>query len=72
MAKTEKQFRAGEQLNLSSADHDLEAWFDDSSNWQGGFKIWFNGTLVHSSKTFKSFEKKLNALTVKYELTEAN
>jgi len=32
------------------------------------FKIWFNGELLHSSKTLKSFEKRLNILIEKWNL----
>jgi hypothetical protein len=50
-----------------------EVWFasakDCSRNmWARGFKIRFNGMLIHSSVTFPSMERKLNGLIVKYHL----
>ena len=43
---------------------------DDLPSWANGFKITFNGELLHSSKTFKSFEKRLNKLIDKWDLKE--
>lgn len=60
----------GDHFNYSSDDHDLEAWFDNDAGWQGGYKIWFNGTFVHVSKTYKSFEKKLEQLIAQYGLAQ--
>lgn len=36
--------------------------------WATGFKIYFNCSLIHSSKTFKSCERKLNSLIDKWHL----
>lgn len=64
----ERDLRQGETLSYESADHMLEVHFDDSNSWRGGFKIWFNGTYVHASKTFKPCERKLTDLVKKYRL----
>ena len=46
-----------------------EVWYNDSpATWLNGFKIEFNGVLVHSSKTFKAMENKLYALIEKWHL----
>lgn len=46
------------------------------NTWANGFKIEFNGKLIHSSKTFKSFENKLNELkrcwTLEFNQTETD
>lgn len=68
MQKIEKQLRSGNSIEFESDDHMLEATFDSSNGWRGGFKIWFNGTYVHTSKTYKSFERKLNQLVRDYSL----
>ena len=40
-----------------------EIWHDSNlPGWISGFKIQFNGQLVHSSKTFKSMLSRLNKL----------
>ncbi len=71
MQKIEKQLRDGNTLEFESVDHMLEATFDSDNGWRGGFKIWFNGTYVHTSKTYKSFERKLNQLVRDYGLQSA-
>jgi len=39
-------------------------------SWANGFSIEFNGEMVHTSKTFNSFEKRLNKLIEKWNLEE--
>lgn len=58
----------GDHFTFSSDEHELEAWFDNDSGWQGGFKIWFNGTFVSVTKTFKPFERKLEQLIAQHGL----
>lgn len=48
-----------------------EIWHDARGTFTG-FKIWFNGEIIHSSKTFPSFEKRLNQLIEKWGLKEVN
>lgn len=67
----EKELRKGASLIFASEEHQLEAEFRNTSSWRGGFLIWFNGTYVHHSKTFKSFERKLNQLIAEYSLVQA-
>lgn len=37
--------------------------------WATGYKIEFNGKLIHSSKTFPSMMRRLNTLIAKWNLT---
>lgn len=38
-------------------------WFNqEGPSWSHGFKIMFNGKLIHSSKTFKSLQKRFDLL----------
>ena len=39
-------------------------------SWANGFTIEFNGEVLHSSKTFSSFQKRLNKLIEKWNLEE--
>lgn len=52
--------------NESDDIRSAEVWFDNGENhkrqWGIGFKIWFNGMLIHSCKTFSSLDRKLNSL----------
>lgn len=69
MTNLEQQnLQDGDHFVYESTEHELEAWFDNDCGWQGGYKIWFNGTFVHTSKTYASFIKKLESLLVKYNL----
>jgi len=43
---------------------------DNSNDWANGFKIWFNGKLIHSSKTFKSLQNRLDKLIDKWNLKQ--
>ncbi len=71
------------------AHFDNEQWCEDfeSDDFRGGrvefrrffgvnkeFAIWFNGTIVHSCKTFKSCERKLNELFDRFgcKITDIN
>jgi len=45
---------------------------EHKQSWATGFKIVFNGALLHSSKTFASMEKRLNKLITKWNLIEGN
>jgi len=73
---TEKQLKNGEIIKLSNEKWCIENQSDfqltaeaSFSNHLDRFIIWFNGELVHSSKTFKSMMRKLNQLITKYYLT---
>ncbi len=44
---------------------------DHGPLWARGFYLWFNGTLLHTSKTFKSLESRLDKLTLKWNLEES-
>ncbi len=43
----------------------------DGPSWSRGFRLWFNGKLLHTSKTFKSLETRLNKLRFKWNLEES-
>jgi len=43
---------------------------DDVPSWAIGFNILFNGELLHTSKTFKSFDNRLKKLVQKWNLEE--
>lgn len=45
---------------------------DDLHQWANGFKIWMNGSLIHSSKTFKPMLKKLKLVTDEFDLQIEN
>ncbi len=45
---------------------------DDMPSWANGFSIMFNGELLHTSKTFKSFDNRLKKLIQKWNLEENN
>lgn len=64
----EKQLRAGEVVRYESDDHMLEAEYGRSYDRKNYFKIWLNGTYVHTSRTFVSFERKLDQLVKEYGL----
>ena len=54
--------------NESDDFRGADVWFDQSGGWKGGFKILFNGELVHCSKTFPSLKKKLDSLISRWHL----
>lgn len=62
----QSELKTGEEISYESDEHMLYASFTDNK-----FKIWFNGTYVHISHTFKSFERKLNQLVKEYGLERA-
>ena len=79
MENLQQRLKQGERLMLSNelhqasiGDDDIRVahleFIDDCPIWANGFKITFNGMLIHSSKTFKSFEKRLNTLIDKWTL----
>jgi hypothetical protein len=41
---------------------------EDGFVYPGEFHIWFNGSLIHSSKTFKSLQNRLKILVDKWNL----
>lgn len=76
---TEQSLKNGTIFHLDNQKHQekiggddirsAEVSFDDSDeNWAKGFKIWFNGKLIHTSKTFKSLQNKLNELCDNWKL----
>ena len=38
----------------------------------GNFRVWFNGVVLHSSKTLKSSDNKFNKLMKKWDMREFN
>jgi hypothetical protein len=77
---TEKELRNGtefffnndvHQMNIGDDDiRQAKVWFDGSVSWATGFKIFFNGELIHSSKTFKSMKKRLDKLVADWSLLQ--
>ena len=62
-----------EEITLSNENNDVAILkFRNESNntWANGFSIEFNCKIIHSSKTFKSFENRLNILIEKWNLEE--
>jgi hypothetical protein len=57
------------ELNNSDDIREADVWFDASPGWIGGFKIFFNGALIASFKTFPAFEKRLTKLSSDWNLT---
>lgn len=53
-------------------EHDMRIEFFEGGRdqWRTGFKIWLNGSLIFSSKTFGPAEKRVKELIEKYSLTE--
>ncbi len=61
------------QNNIKSDDiRNAIVWFDFSGGWYGGFKIEFNGMLLHKSQTFTSMQTRLNKLIKDWNLKEIN
>lgn len=74
----EKFFFNNELHQIEIEDDDIrqaKVWHDGNDSclpsWGHGFKIFFNGKLIHSSKTFKSLEKRLNKLINDWHLIES-
>lgn len=65
---------SNEEFQESNGEDDIRiatCFFIDHglrNSWATGFKIEFNGQLVHSSKTFDSMQNKLNKLIGKWHL----
>lgn len=63
------------QLGLKTDDPNLrggKVFYKESPSWVQGYKIWFNGALIHHCKTWKSFERRLNILIEKWNLKEGS
>lgn len=59
------------QTSIGSDDiRTAELSFEQSVDSKEYFKIFFNGCLIHMSKTFKPFEKRLKQLVEKWNLKE--
>ncbi len=52
------------RIYYKGGEHTLE-----QPSWTYGFKIEFNGELIHSSGTYNSMENRLNKLIAKWHLT---
>jgi hypothetical protein len=76
-----QRLTTGEIIRLNNEEHQFSIGDDDvrcarlhfeehSPSWANGWHIWFNGELIHNSKTFKSFEKRLTKLIEKWSLLE--
>jgi hypothetical protein len=84
MEQLEQQLRNGEHINFDNEKFCEQNQLDDFRNalctfrnennntWANGFSIRFNGKCIHLSKTFKSFENKLNKLKAKWNLDQTN
>jgi hypothetical protein len=81
---TARQLKEGEIFFFNNEEHQISIedddirqakvlWQDGGKNqWRTGFCIWFNGALLHHSKTFKSMEKRLNILIEKWNLIKSD
>lgn len=63
---SEKELRHGSIYEFSTPDGNRTAEVDFSE--QGYFRIWFNGEFIHTSKTFKSLQKRLVLLASTWDL----
>jgi len=71
MTTLKKRLLEGEVVELHSETSAAEVFFDDSVHtWNNGFKIVLNCKVIHSSKTFKSMQNKLNKVISTFELEE--
>ena len=71
MENLKNRLLKGELIEFQSETSTLEVSFDNSTRtWANGFKIALNAELVHSCKTFKSMETKLNKLISTFKLKE--
>ena len=43
---------------------------ENMPSWAGNFQVWFNGVVLHSSKTLKSANNKFNKLMDKWDMQE--
>ena len=74
----EKDLRQGNQLNFNNEDwcertqsDDFRGGWIEFSDRLNKFGIFFNGACIHTSKTIKSAEKRLNELMIKWEEVQA-
>ena len=79
---TQQELKSGKQFLFNNENHQIMIGDDDIRSamicfdgedsglpsWGHGFKIWFNGALIHSCKTFKSLESRLGKLIEKWNL----
>jgi len=67
---TKQELLDGETFTFTDINEEREAEVSHSKSLGGAFhfKIFFNGTFVHMSKTYPSMKKKLNALIEKFKL----
>lgn len=65
---SENEMRYGSIYEYTTPDGSRTATLDYSE--RGDFRIYFNGTFLHLSKTFKSFEKRFIELANKWELED--
>ena len=81
MENLKSRLKSGEEIILSNenfqssiGEDDVRMAYlefrDDVPTWAIGFNILFNGELLHTSKTFKSFENRLKKLIQKWNLEE--
>lgn len=68
---TEKGLKSGKEFSFIDGEGMLQAdvSYEKSRSGQMMFKIWFNGTIVKMTKTFKPIQTKVNELIEKYKLT---
>lgn len=75
----ERRLQEGQKLFFDNTAHQesiedddirgAEIWHDSQlPGWANGYKIYFNGGLIHSSKTFKSMINRLNKLIERWNL----
>lgn len=74
---TQKELKEGKKFFFTNERHQELIGGDDIRGatvlfhkpWNiPSFTIWFNGAIIHSSKTFKSCENRLNKLIEKWHL----
>jgi hypothetical protein len=78
---TEKALREGKTFVFDNEKHQISIEGDDLRaaevkfreptgqwNWASEFHLWFNGELIHTCKTFKSVNNRLNKLIEKWHL----
>lgn len=74
---TQKKLKEGQNFFFSNENHQIEINDDDirtaevefsGHGWSERFSIWFNGSLIHSSKTFGSMMNRLQKLVEDWNL----
>lgn len=78
-----ERLHSGEHVYFNNEEHQIyigeddireaDVWYVNEKgmrSWQNGYYIFFNGEMIHYSKTFKSLEKRLNKLIEDWTLTE--